>query len=356
MAVLFLKFGFPSLFLTWFLLFPLEKYLYHLRVFDVPNERSSHTRRTIRGGGLVLVAVIISGLIFELFYRFTLQLSITPFIVGAIIIAVISLMDDLGSLTVRVRLSTHILAAVIIIAGDGYWHTVNIPGIADFDLGWVGIPITILWIVGLANAYNFMDGIDGIAGGQAVVAGFGWALWGWLEGQPQVSLLGALVAGSSLGFLGHNWAPARIFMGDVGSVFLGYTFAALPLIAKDKDLTLNSQLPLLAVLFLWPFIFDSGFTLFRRWLKGEDVFTSHRSHLYQRLVIAGYSHQAVTLIYVSFALLTGLLAIAWFQGIAGSGILIIFLIPLLSLLLWVLVIRQEVEHSNKALNSKLQIQ
>jgi UDP-N-acetylmuramyl pentapeptide phosphotransferase/UDP-N-acetylglucosamine-1-phosphate transferase len=347
MAVLFLKFGFPSLFLTWFLLFPLEKYLYHLRVFDIPNERSSHSRRTIRGGGIVLVAVIMGGLIFELFYRFTLQLSITPFVVGGILIAAISLIDDLGSLSVRVRLSTHVLAAVIIIAGDGYWHTVSIPGIAELNLGRVGMPLTILWIVGLANAYNFMDGIDGIAGGQAVVAGLGWALWGWLEGQPQVSLLGALVAGSSLGFLGHNWAPARIFMGDVGSVFLGYTFAALPLIASNKDLTPNSQLPVIAILFLWPFIFDSGFTLLRRWFKGEDVFTSHRSHLYQRLVIAGYSHQAVTLIYVFFALLTGLLAIAWFRNQLGSSALIFFLIPLLSLLLWVWVVLQEQKQSSK---------
>jgi UDP-N-acetylmuramyl pentapeptide phosphotransferase/UDP-N-acetylglucosamine-1-phosphate transferase len=353
MAVLFLKFGFPSLFLTWFLLFPLEKYLYQLRVFDIPNERSSHTRRTIRGGGLVIVAVIMGGLIFDFFYRYTLQLSIAPFIVGGLLIAAISLIDDLGSLSVRVRLSTHILAALIIIAGDGYWRTVSIPGIAELDLSWVGMPLTIVWIVGLANAYNFMDGIDGIAGGQAVVAGLGWALWGWLEGQPEISLLGTLVAGSSLGFLGHNWAPARIFMGDVGSVFLGYTFAALPLIAGNTNLTHNSQLPLIAILFLWPFIFDSGFTLLRRWLKGEDIFTSHRSHLYQRLVIAGYSHQAVTWIYGAFALLTGLLAIAWFRGIAGSGILIIFLIPLLSLLLWILVIRQELEQANKTLNSKL---
>lgn len=347
MAVLFLKFGFPSLFLTWFLLFPLEKYLNHLRVFDIPNERSSHARRTIRGGGIVLVAVIMGGLIFELFYRFTLQLSITPFIVGGLLIAGISLMDDLGSLSVRVRLSTHILAALIVIAGDGYWHTVSIPGIIELNLGRAGIPLTILWIVGLANAYNFMDGIDGIAGGQAVVAGFGWALWGWLEGQPQVSLLGALVAGSSLGFLGHNWAPARIFMGDVGSVFLGYTFAALPLIARNNHMEHYYQLPLMAILFVWPFIFDSGFTLSRRWFKGEDIFTSHRSHLYQRLVIAGYSHQAVTLIYVFFALLTGLLAIAWFREQIGSSALIFFLIPLLSLLLWVWVVLQEQKQSNK---------
>ena len=103
------------------------------------------------------------------------------------------------------------------------------------SLGRLGLIITFLWIVGLTNAYNFMDGIDGIAGGQAVVAGLGWAGLGYLTDQPLIGLLGLLLAASSLGFLGHNWPPARIFMGDVGSAFLGFTFAVLAVAAAQRD-------------------------------------------------------------------------------------------------------------------------
>ncbi len=136
-------------------------------------------------------------------------------------------------------------------------------------------------------------------GGQAVIAGLGWLAMGQLVGQPLVSLVGVLVAGSSLGFLGHNWPPARIFMGDVGSAFLGFTLATLAVLSGLAD----ARLPFAGVLALWPFVFDTAFTLLRRWRRGENIFAAHRSHLYQRLVIAGWRHRDVTLLYLWLALL-----------------------------------------------------
>ena len=170
-----------------------------------------------------------------------------------------------------------------------------------------------------------MDGIDGIAGGQAVVAGLGWAALGWLSDQPLVGILGILLAASSLGFLGHNWPPARIFMGDVGSAFLGFTFAVLAVAAAQRD----ARLALAGVLLVWPFIFDACFTFLRRLRNGENVFAAHRSHLYQRLVIAGYSHRTVTLLYIGLAAWGAILAQLWTLDVAGSSLLIVVSMPVL---------------------------
>jgi UDP-N-acetylmuramyl pentapeptide phosphotransferase/UDP-N-acetylglucosamine-1-phosphate transferase len=139
------------------------------------------------------------------------------------------------------------------------------PFLGDLRLYSLGIPIALFWIMGLTNAYNFMDGIDGIAAGQAIVAGLGWAVIGWVNGQPLVGVLGVLIAATSLGFLGHNWPPARIFMGDVGSAFLGYTFAILPLMFAPGSAGTDSTVALIwAILLVWPFLFDTSYTLMRR--------------------------------------------------------------------------------------------
>src|SRR6185436_11775719 len=129
----------------------------------------------------------------------------------------------------------------------------------------LGFTITFFWIVGLTNAYNFMDGIDGIAGGQALVAGIGWTAIGWLDGQSHIVVFGLLLAATNLGFLFHNWSPARIFMGDVGSAFLGYSFAVLPLMLSSQSTGRTGfKLALAAILPVWPFVFDSTFTILRR--------------------------------------------------------------------------------------------
>jgi UDP-N-acetylmuramyl pentapeptide phosphotransferase/UDP-N-acetylglucosamine-1-phosphate transferase len=236
-----------------------------------------------------------------------------------------------------VRFATHSLGAILIIVGFGYWKTVNVPIFDNLHLGWWGLPITFFWIVGLTNAYNFMDGIDGIAGGQGVVAGLGWAVLGWLSDQPMIGALGLLLASTSLGFLGHNWPPARIFMGDVGSAFLGYNFAAIPVITAQFD----TRLPLAGIMIMWPFIFDTSFTLLRRLLKGENIFIAHRFHIYQRLVAAGYSHFFVTFLYSMMAMIGAIFAIAWFMRLKRGIIDGTLIIPFLCLILWVFVIRKE---------------
>ncbi len=301
------------------------------QILDVPNERSSHTRPTPRGGGLVIVLLSTGGLLLAwLLKPASFPPGLPGYLVGAWLVAGVSWLDDLRSLPNRVRFTAHLVAAIVAMWAWGYWSRITLPGAGDVRLGWVGLPITLLWIVWLTNAYNFMDGIDGIAGGQAVVAGIGWAALGWMTGQPLAGLLGLLLAASSLGFLGHNWAPARIFMGDVGSAFLGYTFAVLPVVAAQT----NPRLAAAGVLLVWPFIFDTTFTLLRRLRMKENVFAAHRSHLYQRLVIAGHTHRSISFLYIGAGLVGVLLALAWVQASPGSAVAILLGLPLMGLGLW----------------------
>jgi UDP-N-acetylmuramyl pentapeptide phosphotransferase/UDP-N-acetylglucosamine-1-phosphate transferase len=153
---------------------------------------------------------------------------------------------------------------------------------------------------------------------------------GGLAGLPAVSALGLLIAATSLGFLGHNWSPARIFMGDVGSAFLGYSFAVLALLAAQS----RPDLALAGALVLWPFLFDTLFTFFRRLAHGENVLAAHRSHLYQRLVIAGASHRFTSTLYIALTLVGVALALAWTAVLPGSGLAILIGLPLLCLGLW----------------------
>jgi len=243
----------------------------------------------------------------------------------------------LASVGGRPALATHAAGALLILLAVGFWPSVDLPFVGSVHWGWLGVPLAFFWVVGLTNAYNFMDGIDGLAGSQAVIAGDAWAGLGWLRGEPLVSLLGLLVAGSSLGFLLHNWPPARIFMGDVGSAFLGFTFAALAVVAALQ----NPRFAVAGILLVWPFVFDTSFTLVRRLCHRENVFAAHRSHLYQRLVIAGYSHRTVTLLYVGLALVGALLAIVWVLDLPGSDWLVLGLPVLLCFGLWRFVVRAE---------------
>src|SRR2546423_1625625 len=287
-------------------------------ILDIPNERSSHTNSLPRGGGVPIVLLTLLGMWVLISTNQRLpSAGLAAYTVGAILIAGISWLDDLYSLSNRIRFSVQSVAALLAIYGLGYLPLRNILPGAPWLTESLGVVITFLWIVGLTNAYNFMDGIDGIAGAQAVIAGIAWAIVGWMTGQAVVTLVGLLLAASTLGFLVHNWPPARIFMGDVGSAFLGFTLALLPLIfnAHSGAASRGLRVPFAGVIFVWPFVFDSTITFLRRLFRGEKVFSAHRSHLYQRLVISGRRHQFVSLLYTTLTTIGAGLALGWIAGL-----------------------------------------
>jgi FlaA1/EpsC-like NDP-sugar epimerase/UDP-N-acetylmuramyl pentapeptide phosphotransferase/UDP-N-acetylglucosamine-1-phosphate transferase len=312
-------------------------------ILDVPNPRSAHRVPVPRGAGLAIAAVTVVGawLALETQGPASLRSALLAYALGALLVASVSWLDDLRSLPTWVRFAVHCVAAVFVLFTVGSWRLVTLPLLGTVDLGWAGPVATFLWIVGLTNAYNFMDGADGLAGVQAVVAGLGWAVLGHWTDHPLIALFGLIVAASSLAFLCHNWPPARVFMGDVGSAFLGYTFAVLPLLHAAAAPREAATAPLHALLLVWPFVFDSGATFLVRLARRERVLEPHRTHLYQRLMAAGWGAAAVATLYGTLGVAGMVVARLWEPTHAGLGTAGLVALPVFAAGLWGLVTLEE---------------
>lgn len=287
----------------------------HLKALDIPNERSSHTKVTPRGGGLSIAIAFLVGISLIQFIGDKTPIY-TPyfrgFLFSSFVIAALSLRDDFYPISFIAKLGGHIVAIIISLSAGIVIDMAHLPfGVVYF--GFWAYPLTFLWILGLTNTYNFIDGLDGLAASTAAIAALFLAYISFQEGSHFIYLASLVLAAASFGFLIFNWSPAKIFMGDIGSTFLGFTFSVMAVLAARYD---HSHTSLFVVpLLLFHFIFDAAFTFLRRLLAGEHVFTAHRSHLYQLLNRMGYTHQHVALIYSMLAILQGLAAIWMMQNI-----------------------------------------
>ncbi|WP_296126598.1 glycosyltransferase family 4 protein [Pseudomonas sp. Ga0074129] len=318
-----------------FLTGALRRYALARSLMDIPNARSSHSVPTPRGGG---VAIVVSFLL-ALPLLACMDLIAWP-IAWALLgagagIAVLGFLDDHGHIAARWRLLGHFAAAIWAL----FWLG-GLPPVVMFgftvDLGWFGHALAAVYLVWLLNLYNFMDGIDGIASVEAICVCLGGALlYGFLglagSTQPTAWIAPVLLAAAVAGFLFWNFPPARIFMGDAGSGFLGITLGVLSLQAAwVAPQLLCSWLILLGV-----FIVDATFTLLRRLLRGDKVYEAHRSHAYQYASRQYGRHLPVTLVVVGINILW-LLPIALWVGLGGIdgllGLLIAY-VPLLALAL-----------------------
>jgi glycosyltransferase WbpL len=288
---------------------------------DVPSERSSHTTPTPRGGGLAIAVVVLAavlGAVLAGWVRWEVAVALVP---SGAAMAFLGWLDDRRSLRAGVRLLVHFIAASWVVYWFGPVRALNI-GTASMDLGWFATPLSILGVVWLVNLFNFMDGIDGLAAAEALIVGIAASLLSWHRGHLEVAWLAALIAVASAGFLPWNWMPARIFMGDAGSIFLGFMLGALALLADSRG-----ALPATAwIVLLGAFVADATFTLTRRVLRHEHLAEAHRTHAYQRAVQSGWSHgrvsAAVMILNVAFAALVwGTLAHpAWALAAYGLAI------------------------------------
>lgn len=257
---------------------------------DHPNERSLHATPTPRIGGIGIMAGIgAASLVMA-------DSGLLPVMLGAFALAGVSLADDVRGLPVRVRFLAHFVVA----AG----------GLFALGLtGWMLLAGT-LAVVWMTNLYNFMDGSDGLAGGMAAI-GFGaLACAAWLGGAPGLAVFNAAIAAAALAFLRYNFPPARLFMGDAGSIPLGFLAAAVGILGTRQGVW-HWSFPLLA---FSPFIVDASVTLARRALRGEKVWRAHRDHYYQRLVRMGYSHRRLA------GIAYALMAVAALSGLAMEAL------------------------------------
>jgi Fuc2NAc and GlcNAc transferase len=314
-------------------------------LLDIPNARSSHEVPTPRLGGLGIIAGVTAALGVAAALGVDVGAALILLAIG-LAVASVSLVDDFRGLPPLARLAVHLAAGAVAVASLGPFDVIRALDVTGLQTARaVDIGLTILWVAGFMNAFNFMDGIDGIAGGQAAVAGAATATIGWLLDVPAVVVLGTAQAAACLGFLPHNWSPATIFMGDVGSAFLGFLIAAAPLAAPA---TAHSPHGLLVLPFLvWPFLFDTILTFVRRALRGENVMAAHRTHLYQRLTRAGWTHGRVATLYITFAAAAGVLVAS--PGPSGRPTLrAAAFVALAATLLWLLVVNAERQRAGQA--------
>ncbi|MGE7991607.1 MraY family glycosyltransferase [Pseudomonas sp. NPDC089554] len=290
----------------------LRRYALARSIMDIPNARSSHTLPTPRGGGVAIVVVFLLALpVLAVAGQIDAASLIALFGAGALV-AIIGFMDDHGHIAARWRLLGHFCAAIWALAWLGGLPPLQVFGM-DLALGWVGHVLAAFYLVWMLNLYNFMDGIDGIASVEAITTCLGACLLYALSGATSLAWAPMLLAGAVLGFLFWNFPPARIFMGDAGSGFLGITLGVLSLLAAWHSSSLFwGWLILLGV-----FVVDATFTLVRRLVRGEKVYEAHRSHAYQFASRQYGRHLPVTLA-VSVINLLWLLPIAayvvWSQG------------------------------------------
>jgi Fuc2NAc and GlcNAc transferase len=297
-------------FLISFLVVALIKQRLSQQLLDVPNERSSHTQPTPRGGGLgfiiafamtSLIAAVIGIIPFYCLYSWLVLIPLT----------IIGILDDYQGVSAGIRYLVQLSSAIAAIA---YFGAFPFPGLDSFGIAGqvIAIALTLIGITALINFYNFMDGLDGLVAGCAVVQ------LGFLAIYLNQPFLWLLVM-ALLGFLGWNWSPAKIFMGDAGSTVLGAT-VAIALLQNDNPIDVWSALAITL-----PLVSDAIYTLFCRLSRRENIFTAHRSHLYQRLQRSGWTHAQVASTYVGIDLLVAISIHSFGMiGAWGSLVVIIF--------------------------------
>lgn len=254
----------------------LRQYALRRSIIDIPNARSSHTVPTPRGGGVAIVLTFAFALVWLAGAQLITVAESAALLGAGLLIAIIGFMDDHGHIAARWRLLGHFAAAIWMLSWMQGLPAISAFGVT-FDLGWVGHVLAVFYLVWMLNLYNFMDGIDGLASLQAICACLALTLIYFLSGQPSMMWAPLLLSASVAGFLYWNFPPARIFMGDAGSGFLGIILGGLSVQAAWA----GSEFFFAWLIMLGVFIVDATFTLIRRLARGDKVYEAHRSHAYQ---------------------------------------------------------------------------
>ncbi|WP_100405471.1 glycosyltransferase family 4 protein [Bacillus solitudinis] len=300
---------------------------------DKPNHRKVHQKVMARLGGLAIYIGFLVGFIISQ----PESPYLIPILIGSFIIILTGFLDDMIELSAKWKLLGQILAALIVVLGVGgsavQVQFINLPFDGRLELGWFSIPLTILWIIGITNAINLIDGLDGLAAGVSAIVLLTISSLAVIEGDLFVAALGAILLGSTLGFLIHNFNPAKIFMGDTGALFLGYMIAVISLLGF-KNITVFSLL--VPVIILAVPISDTFFAIIRRIVNKQPLSAPDKSHLHHCLLRLGFSHRKTVLVIYAMSAFFGLAAIVLTQ----STLLVTFFIMAVILIMIELIVER----------------
>ncbi|TYR80140.1 undecaprenyl/decaprenyl-phosphate alpha-N-acetylglucosaminyl 1-phosphate transferase [Priestia megaterium] len=291
-------------FITSILITPLVKKLaFKIGATDKPNQRKVHQKIMPRLGGL---AIFISFLVGYFILQPTSEYAL-PIVIGSLIIVITGVLDDMIELSAKIKLAGQLVAALIVVVYGGVQiDFINLPFDGRLEFGILSIPITILWIVGITNAINLIDGLDGLAAGVSSIVLITISGMAIMMGNMFVTSMGFIVLGSTLGFLIYNFHPAKIFMGDTGALFLGYMISVLALLGFKNVTVISFIVP---VIILGVPISDTIFAIIRRIVKKQPLSAPDKSHLHHCLLRLGYSHRQTVLIIYGMSAIFGLAAV-----------------------------------------------
>jgi UDP-GlcNAc:undecaprenyl-phosphate GlcNAc-1-phosphate transferase len=324
--------GFAAACLIAVLLTPLVKrFAFWVGAVDAPNHRKVHTRIMPRMGGLAIFLAFVGA-------YFVISPAIEPhksdvaigLLVGGAIIVLVGALDDRFDLSPKLKLLGQILAACVVVYSGVVIDLVNIPfGGETVTLTWLAVPLTILWIVGVTNAINLIDGLDGLSAGVSAIATATMLVLALMMGNVSVALLSTILLGSIIGFLFYNFHPAKIFMGDSGALFLGFSLATLSILGFKQATVVSLLIP---VMILGVPLSDTFFAIMRRWVNKMPISAADKSHLHHCLLQLGLSHRKTVLVIYGIALIFGLSAVLFSQIQDTLWAMVILIAALVSIL------------------------
>ncbi|MER1984440.1 MAG: MraY family glycosyltransferase [Solibacillus sp.] len=304
------------------ILTPLVKRLaFRIGAVDAPNYRKVHARIMPRLGGLAIFGAF---MIAFLFLKLTTGFErdyVYAILIAATIIVITGIIDDMREISAKAKMLGQVVAACIIVFVGGIQITeINLPFGGDLEFGWLSIPITLLWIVGITNAINLIDGLDGLAAGVSTIALITLAGMAMIMGNGIAIAMASILAAATIGFLFFNFHPAKIFMGDTGALFLGFMIAVLSLLGFKNVAFISFVIP---VIILGVPISDTFFAIVRRLRNKQKWSDPDKSHLHHRLLDLGFSHRQTVLVIYVLAAMFGLVAVIFSMSTQWGAILII---------------------------------
>ncbi|QDQ01351.1 undecaprenyl/decaprenyl-phosphate alpha-N-acetylglucosaminyl 1-phosphate transferase [Lysinibacillus fusiformis] len=314
------------------LLTPLVKRLaFRIGAVDAPNYRKVHAKIMPRLGGLAIFLAFLIGV--AMLYPYLInalpRLKISEYgliaiIIGATIIVATGVVDDMREISAKAKMLGQLIAALIVIFVGGIQiEFINLPFFGELDFGFLSIPLTILWIVGITNAINLIDGLDGLAAGVSSIALITLAGMAIIMNNMFVLAIAAILAVATIGFLFYNFHPAKIFMGDTGALFLGFMISVLALLGFKNVTVISFIIP---VIMLGVPISDTFFAIIRRVRMKKKWSDPDKSHLHHRLLDMGFTHRQTVLIIYGIAMMFGLAAIIFSMAKLWGAILLVAVI------------------------------